>query len=340
MNQTIRFKHDWIPDKLGSHLVIITDDHLASLYGQPLKKKLQEGRRIDLISFPPGEKSKTRETKAWIEDELFALGLGRDGFLIALGGGVVTDLTGFVASTYCRGIPYLSIPTTLLGMVDAAIGGKTGVNLPGGKNMIGTFYPPTEVIIDTKFLESLGEKELREGMAEVIKYGAIWDEPLFQNLFSFQGWNLSWLSPFIERSVQIKEEIVKRDPKEEGLRRILNFGHTIGHAIETLETYSVSHGDAIAMGMIGEAYLTGHEAPLIEIIEKLGFPLRLSPHVTAEALFEVMKKDKKGENKTARFVQLEKLGKTHSFNGAYCTKIEDKTLFNALNWMIQWINSK
>ena len=321
--------------KAATHLVIITDDCVASLYGEKLKRYLQEGKRVDLVTFPPGERSKTRETKARIEDELFSLGLGRDGALIALGGGVVTDLTGFIAATYCRGIPYLSIPTTLLGMVDASIGGKTGVNLPGGKNMIGAFYPPVEVIIDTGFLKSLGEDELRSGMAEVIKYGAIWDAALFNELHNFQGWH-----PLIKKSISIKEEIVKRDPLEKGLRHILNFGHTIGHAIETLENYSLSHGEAVAIGMIGEAYLTRQEAPLIKIIEKLGFPLKISPNVTAKALFEVMKKDKKAQNKVARFVQLEEIGKALSFNGHYCNKVADEHLLHTLNWMIHWINSR
>jgi 3-dehydroquinate synthase len=329
-----------LAEEISSHVVIIADEHVARLYGHDLKRHLHQKQKVDLITFPSGEQSKTRETKAQIEDQLFELGLGRDGALIALGGGVTTDLTGFIAATYCRGIPYLSIPTTLLGMVDASIGGKTGVNLPGGKNMIGAFYSPLKVIIDMNFLESLGKNEWRGGMAEVIKYGAILDEALFHELLNFQDWNLNYLGPIIEKSARIKTLVVEKDPTEKGLRRILNFGHTIGHAIETLENYNISHGDAVSIGMIGEAHLTGHEAPLIEIMEKLEFPLKLSPNVTAKALFEVMKKDKKAENKVARFVQLENLGKVASFDGKYCTEIDDEPLLHTLNWMIKWINSR
>lgn len=332
MHEIIRFEPGWMKSrkvKICDSLVIIADQTVAKLYGHSLKEEL----KAHLVVFPGGEKSKTREMKAWIEDELFSLGLGRDGALLALGGGVTTDLVGFVAATYCRGIPYFSVPTTLLAMVDAAIGGKTGVNLPGGKNMIGAFYPPQEVIIDTDFLESLGENEWRGGMAEIIKYGAIWDRELFQGLSS-------WEIGLIEKSVRIKETIVKQDPKETGLRAILNFGHTIGHAIETLEEYTLSHGEAVAIGMIGEAHLTGHEKALIDIIEKWKFPLKLGEKVTPEALFHVMKKDKKAHNKMARFVQLEKIGKVLSFNGNYCTEIEDKRLMKTLNWLVQWIHSR
>ena len=335
MHEVIRFERGWIKSdkvkdllKKGSHLVIITDDKVASLYGENLKTIL----KADLITFPSGEKSKTRETKAKIEDELFALGVGRDGILIALGGGVVTDLVGFIAATYCRGIPYISIPTTLLGMVDASVGGKTGVNLPGGKNMIGAFYPPLEVIMDIDVLNSLQETELRNGMAEIIKYGAIWDKALFHELSEVKD-----LLPLIKKSVEIKEDIVKKDPKETGLRSILNFGHTIGHAIETLEDYSLSHGEAVAIGMIGEAHLTGHEAPLITLIEKFQFPLKLSSKVTAEALFTTMKKDKKALNKTAHFVLLEEIGKVLSPKPL---PIENDHLLKTLNWLIQWIHSR
>ncbi|MCH9613719.1 MAG: 3-dehydroquinate synthase [Chlamydiia bacterium] len=312
-------------------IAIITDSNVAAIYGERLKKHLG----CEIVVFSAGEASKTRETKAQIEDELFELGFGRDSLIIGIGGGVVTDLAGFVAATYCRGVPLISVPTTLLGMCDAAIGGKTGVNLGDAKNFIGTFSEPTELIIDITLLESLKEKHMREGMAEVIKHAAILDSALFDRLKAFQGYKTDFLQTIVERSHEIKNEVVSKDQKEGGYRRILNFGHTVAHAIEALELYEISHGEAVAIGCIVEAKLSDLEAPLIEMFKLYEFPLKFSTRISADKLLDAMMMDKKSVKRTPRFVQLKAIGEVESFNGEYCTEISDTKLRETLDWMIK-----
>lgn len=219
-------------ERFSGPIAIITDTKIEKLFG----KKLFKGQ-ASFFSFPAGEKSKTRKTKEKIEDGLIQKGFGSDTVIVGLGGGVVTDLAGFVAATYCRGVKLVLIPTTLLGMVDAAIGGKNGVNTPKAKNRIGTFYFPELIMIDTDFLKTLPEKEMLMGGAEILKYGLIDDPSLFQDLPKL----FSSIDKTIEKSIAAKKKVVGEDPEEKkGLRRILNFGHTIGHALETIENYKIS----------------------------------------------------------------------------------------------------
>lgn len=315
----------------GRRIAIITDENVGAIYGERLKKHLNS----EIVIFPGGEANKTRETKAQIEDELFALGLGRDSLIVGLGGGIVTDLAGFVAATYCRGVPFISVPTTLLGMCDAAIGGKTGVNLGEAKNFIGVFKEPEEIVVDISLLESLQEKHMREGMAEVIKHAAILDCALFDRLKAFQGYKTDFLKAIVERSEALKMEVVSKDQKEGGYRRILNFGHTVAHAIEALECYEISHGEAVAIGCITEAKLTNLEAPLIDLFKLYEFPLKFSKKITTEQLLKVMKMDKKSLKSTPRFVQLKAIGEVKSFNGEYCSEVPENKLKETLDWMIQ-----
>jgi len=239
---------------------IITDANVGPLYASPLANSLGAGRTT-ILTIAAGESFKTRETWARLTDQLLAAGFGRDSLIVALGGGVVGDVAGFVAATYQRGVPVVQIPTTLLAMVDASVGGKTAVDTPAGKNLVGAFHPPAIVVIDPATLDSLPHRELRAGLAEVIKHGVIADEAYLGRAVQAAA-NLGALDTrgdtmldLVSRSIEIKADVVRRDEREGGVRKILNFGHTIGHAIELLSDYSMLHGDAIAIGMAYESRL-------------------------------------------------------------------------------------
>ncbi|MCB1114940.1 MAG: 3-dehydroquinate synthase [Chlamydiia bacterium] len=349
----------WTSDLLGSEpflkvlkgnkgpLVLISDDQVAPLYAPPLLDLLKShDLQCALITFLAGESSKTRKTKETIEDALLAKKCGRDTLLIALGGGVVTDIVGFVAATYLRGISYLSVPTTLLGMVDASIGGKTGVNVSHAKNVIGAFYQPLAIFIDLSTLETLPDKELLAGSAEVLKYGLISDRALYDLLEEeVEEWTAreaAFLKKVVQKSIQIKQMVVQKDSLESGLRRILNFGHTIAHAIEALEEYALPHGEAVAIGMVIEALISYRLNHLKEedfeaiyvLIKKMGFSLTLSHKVTTEKMKKALSLDKKSEKTVPRFVILDGIGKTLSFKGQYCTAIDETLLEEALGFMV------
>ncbi|MBN1914582.1 MAG: 3-dehydroquinate synthase [Parachlamydiales bacterium] len=317
-------------------VVIITDDHVEKLYGVSLKKDLEKcGFNVYCFTFPVGESSKTRKWKEHIENQMLQAALGRDICIISLGGGVVGDLAGFVASTYCRGVPFVSIPTTLLAQVDACIGGKVGVNTPWSKNSIGVFYHPCMMIIDPDFLLSLSPLEILNGIAEIVKYALVFSKDLLKKLEEHVS-----LYELIEPSYRIKKEIVEKDPFEKGIRRILNFGHTIGHAIETLSNYQISHGQAIAIGMLLEAhcscqmnYLREEELFAIKaLLEDYGFSLSLPQKLSKEEFFRIMKLDKKASSSMPRFVVLEDLGKVSPFDGSYCAPMDFPMLKEALQW--------
>lgn len=320
----VRFGTDYVLKGLLPKLVetrnvaVITDSEVA---------RQLVGAKV--FSFPAGEGSKTRETKAMLEDQLFAAGYGRDSCFVGVGGGVVTDLVGFLASTYCRGVPLILIPTTLMGMVDATIGGKTGVDTPYGKNLIGTFYPAEEVWIDVAFLETLPKKQILNGMAEIIKYGAVASKSLFEKMQSMSMLDL------IFESVMVKKKIVEEDPLEsKGRRRILNFGHTIGHALEKLEHYQIEHGQAVAIGMLVEGYMSpGGFHQLLKKIEEVRIPMKLQRKYTLQEILEAAALDKKAVNKMPRFVLLEEIGKAGAFGGEYCTTVDLKVLEKAIEWM-------
>lgn len=296
------------------------DETVAPLFQDLLVKT---GLDISIFTFPAGESSKTRETKQRLEDQMLAKGFGRGCALIAMGGGVTLDLGGFIAATYCRGVPLIHIPTTLLAMVDACIGGKTGVNTPQGKNLIGAFYPAAKVLIDVDTLDSLPEAQMRSGMAEVIKYGLTLDPTLLEE---------SDLERRIFRSCALKKRIIEEDYQESGLRRVLNFGHTVGHAIELLTEYKILHGDAVALGMAIECAMSvemGYlsEKSFLQIMQLL--PLQ-ELHMEAEKLMEAMRHDKKSSLKSPRFVVLKEIGEVEPFSGSYCTEVNPEILERAL----------
>lgn len=333
--------------KHQGRFVLLTDEKIGSLYSEPLLHLMNDHElQCSLITFPSGEKSKTRKTKEMIEDQLLAKKFGRDTLLIVMGGGVVTDLGGFVAATYLRGIPYLSIPTSLLGMVDASLGGKTGVNVKEAKNVIGTFYPPEALFIDYGMLSTLSDQQILYGSAEVLKVALISDHHFYEFLEEHAGqWkqrDQDFLKKVISQSIKIKKKVVEKDSKESGERRVLNFGHTIAHGIETLEEYQVPHGEAVALGMIIEALISQKLGRLKEkdfeaiyaLIKEMGFSLKLSSKVTTVAMQEAMTRDKKASGQKTRFVILDGIGKTLSYKGAYCTPIDDALLDEALGWMI------
>lgn len=296
-------------------IIVITDDNVGPLYAEPLAEKYN----AKVLTMPAGEQHKTREKKQQLEDQMLEQEFGRDTLVIALGGGVVTDMTGFIASTYCRGVDVVYMPTSLLAMVDASIGGKTGVNTPHGKNLIGTFSQPKAVFIDPNFLQSLPEKEFKNGMVELIKHALIASTDLFKLLLKhskkIQALDNGMLIDVIFRSCQIKAHIVEQDEKEQsGVRQILNAGHTIGHALESYFQYTVGHGQAVAAGLIAESEMAcqqGIQKPETLALIKNMFDLYQIdsvPTVPQEKLKPFLKLDKKSEAGVPKYIFIKDIG--------------------------------
>jgi len=309
---------------LGKKLLVISNPEIFSLWGKPVVDSLTAtGFEVFTLLMPPGETAKTLESLQQIYDAALENYLERSSTMLALGGGVIGDLTGFAAATWLRGINFIQVPTSLLAMIDASIGGKTGVNHPKGKNLIGAFYQPRLVFIDPQVLATLPEREFRAGMAEVIKYGIIWDADLFTKLE--QSADLSKLSSItsellqtiITRSCQAKVDVVTKDEKESNLRAILNYGHTIGHAVESLTNYSsYNHGEAVAIGMGIAGKIALHqglwsEAEAIrqdQLIQKAGLPSQIPDNLDTEAIIETLKSDKKVKSGKVRFILPTQIG--------------------------------
>jgi 3-dehydroquinate synthase len=331
---------------IASRFAIITDENVKELYGNALMDSFKaSGLNVELFSFPGGELYKTRDTKENLEDQLFEQGFGRDCCVIALGGGIVIDLAGFIAATYCRGVPLVMMPTSLLAMVDACIGGKTGVNAPYGKNLIGAIYQPKKVVIDTSVLHTLPQKEFSNGIVEMIKHGLIADAVLFNYLedhfTELLELNLPRLEKAIFESCRIKKQIIEQDEKEKGLRRLLNYGHTVGHALEKLTHYHLSHGEAVAIGLLVESYISyelgflDHDgvARIKKILVHYLLPLEFSYRFSSEAILEAMRLDKKSLDGTPRFALIQAIGEPLSFEGCYCTPVDAPIIKKAIQWM-------
>ncbi|MBA3015627.1 MAG: 3-dehydroquinate synthase [Proteobacteria bacterium] len=291
---------------IAKRFVVIADDTVAGLYGERLLHSLQASGFVpDIIAFPAGEASKTMATVAHLASRLAQLGVDRKDGLIALGGGVTGDITGFLAASYLRGIPFVQIPTTLLAQVDSSVGGKTGVDIPEGKNLIGAFHQPRAVYIDSQVLQTLPAAELLNGIAEVIKYGVIYDYNFFvfleNQLDSILKYNLPILEEVIETCCTIKAEVVSKDEREADLRRILNFGHTIGHAVEADSGYQLSHGSAVAIGMVAASSLAvakgmlpvNDAARLTALIKNFGLPTTIPTTSDRQKLKSYLLTDKK-----------------------------------------------
>ena len=305
----------------GRKAFVITHPSLYDLYGSVLTTSLAEAGFTVMPCFvPEGERSKTLLTASRLFTRLAQHGADRHSLLCALGGGVIGDVSGFVAATYMRGVPFVQIPTSLLAMVDSSIGGKTGVNHKLGKNLVGAFYPPRAVFTDVLLLQSLPEREYRCGLSEVVKAGAIADAELFAfletHVEAVHQRDEQTLLTLIERAVAVKVNVVQQDPTERGLRAILNFGHTIGHALEAVTAYErYSHGEAVAIGMALVACLSERlgycraevRRRLHALLQALGLPLAYS-EVSTQHLLAAMAHDKKALNGVVRFVLLKDIG--------------------------------
>ena len=307
----------------GRNIFLITDETVAKLYGRRMLSAFHAaGANAALLDIPPGEQSKSAAKVYALHSQLLGQRIKRDSVIIALGGGVVGDLAGFVAATILRGVTCIQIPTTLLAQVDSSVGGKVGIDHPLGKNLIGAFHQPAAVYIDPTVLRTLPVAEFRNGLAEMVKIAAALDTKLFADLerigSRLRRTSTTILTRLIARSVGLKASVVRRDEFESGLRKTLNLGHTIGHAIEAASAYRIKHGAAVAMGMAAEARIASElgilaEADysrLIGLLSTLGLPVRVPRLPQPEKLLPALDADKKGGSRGARFVLLKKIGQS------------------------------
>lgn len=326
-------------------MVIIADQNVSDLYGKSLLTYFKKNRiKTHLLSFKGGEKSKTRKTKEQLENAMLKFGCNRDTCIVAVGGGITTDIAGFIASTYCRGIPVIYVPTSLLAMVDASIGGKTGVDTPYGKNLIGTFYQPKAVFIDINTLKTLPDKEFKNGLVELIKHAVIRDKELFyfllENVAKIKNLSEPNLVKVILTSCKIKKAIVEYDEKDFGVRQLLNFGHTIGHALERVSNYRLSHGKAVAFGIIAESYMTLKLGILSQdVFEKIKDMFKkynisvgmLGKSYDKKAIKKALLMDKKNINQTPRFILIKDIGSVYVGATGYTSVVPDKIISQGID---------
>jgi 3-dehydroquinate synthase len=323
----------------GHRVVMVGDATVVELYGTG--QLGSAGWSGETLTFAAGERSKSRETWARLTDALLERGFARDSGLIALGGGVTGDLVGFVAATYMRGVPYLQVPTTLLAMLDASVGGKTGVDTPLGKNLIGAFHAPAAVVADPRALTPLPEREYRAGLAEAVKHGLIADPDYFEwmevQAVALTRRDLPALTRLIRRSVEIKAEVVGGDEREAGRRAILNAGHTVAHALEQVSNYELPHGEAVALGLVVECELaeqlgiaqSGLRRRVAQLLARLGLPERLPHRLEPSALLGSMSGDKKNRGGQIHFALAAELGRIHHPDG-WTTAVPDAAIRDAM----------
>jgi 3-dehydroquinate synthase len=349
---------------LGSYPVYVAPDSLSGLgemVGRHLASRrvvliadeqvyhLLESHRVgslnwtgDVLTFPAGEQSKTRESWARLTDAMVQRRYGRDSGIVALGGGVTGDLAGFVAATYMRGVPHLQVPTTLLAMVDASVGGKTAVNTPAGKNLVGAFFPPVAVVADPVVLRTLPDSAFRGGLAEAVKHGLIADREYFEwmetQVDRLLARDVSILTHLVRRSVEIKAEVVSADEREAGRRAILNAGHTVAHGLEQLSGYSLPHGDAVALGLIAECALAeqlgiaaqGLCRRVTTLLGRLGLPTRSPEPLNGPGLIGAMLGDKKNRDGVIHVALVAQLGRMHHAAG-WTTPVSSTTINQAID---------
>jgi len=308
------------------HAVVITDGNVIKPHAEAAVAALSQpgdgtSRQVELLTVEAGEASKQIDNAVRLWEQLLEHKADRKTVIVAVGGGVIGDLAGFVAATFARGIPFIQVPTTLLAQVDSSVGGKVGINLPGAKNMVGAFWQPRGVLIDTAVLATLPDREYRAGLAEVVKYGVILDAEFFEylenNVAGLNARDDAVLQHAIYRSCQLKAEVVSQDEREEtGLRAVLNYGHTFCHAIETLTGYGeYLHGEAVAIGMICASRLAERQGRIsaelterqLKLLQALHLPTEL-PQLDPQAMLDVMARDKKAEQGQLRFVLPSRLG--------------------------------
>ena len=303
----------------GETCVVISDSNVARLFADRVKKSLTSaGIRPTMITIPAGEKSKTLEQAGAICDQMIAAGLSRQSFVVALGGGMIGDISGFVAAIYHRGIPHIQTPTTLLAMVDSSIGGKTGVDTRAGKNLIGAFHQPSLVIDDIDVLKTLPPREFNQGFAEIIKHAVIADANMFRRLQSWEAGLAPALQRLIKRNIEIKSSIVAKDERDRtGKRALLNFGHTVGHAIERAGNYrKFLHGEAVSLGIVAACAISMKKADLppdqraviVDLLGQFGLPTRLPSNFPRKKILDAIKFDKKFKGGKIRFVVTPRIG--------------------------------
>ncbi len=308
--------------QVGKRYIIIADDRVAGLFGQQVIDSMeQSGLSVELLTFPHGEANKNLQTITELTSSLARLGVDRQDVLVALGGGVTGDITGFVAAIYMRGIAFIQIPTTLLAQVDSSVGGKTGVDIPEGKNLVGCFYQPKCVLIDPTVLQQLPSGELLNGLAEVIKYGVIYDSDFFNFLVTNQKaileQDIAIIEAVIAHCCTIKAEVVAADEREADLRRILNYGHTLGHAVEAASDFTIAHGSAVAIGMVAvnkiavaKALLGAERAEKVhDLLVAYGLPVTVPAELDRSQMKGFLLTDKKTVGGKPFFVLPTQIGK-------------------------------
>ena len=331
------------------HYAVVSDPNVAPLYVERVRASLADaapGATMSLLLVPPGEEHKTRELWAHLTDELLASGAGRDTTVVALGGGVVGDLAGFVAATYMRGIPVVQLPTTLLAMVDASVGGKTGVDTPAGKNLVGAFHPPSAVIADPETLATLPAPELRSGSAEMIKHGVVADARYFDDVLTVlprlaadDTGIPAELTALIARSVEIKAAVVATDEREHGRRKILNFGHTLGHAIETASGYRLLHGEAVAIGMALESEIAERIGVAVEgtatrvraALTAAGLPVVVPLGIDPRQLLAATRSDKKARGGRVEYALPASIGTMAGADSGWGLAVPDDVVLDVLD---------
>ena len=348
-----------LPEIVRAHLgdrrtALIADDTVARLYREFLDGSNTAWRTTErtcsdpaaegwgALSFRAGEASKTRDTWARLTDDLLTLGFGRDAAIVALGGGVTGDLAGFVAATYLRGIPFVQVPTTLLAMVDASVGGKVGVDTGAGKNLVGAFHPPMAVVADPLTLSTLDDRTWRSGLAEAVKHGLIADDGhlawIEASADALLARDLDRVTLLVRRSVEIKTVIVEADEQEAGMRAILNAGHTVAHALEQATGYTIPHGEAVAIGLAVEAAIgeaigatePGTRARIESVLARLGLPAALPAGLDPESLFSAFARDKKSRGQMPGFAFIEAPGRPAATSSDWITPVHPELLHRIL----------
>lgn len=329
-----------LPDVLrgscpAASYAVVADHHVAELHGERLMGILRgAGLSAMLVTFPSGEWNKSREQWSEITDRLLKAHLGRDGAVVAFGGGVAGDLAGFVAATYLRGVPYAQVPTSLLAMIDSSVGGKTGVDTPAGKNLVGAFHQPRAVVADVDLLATLARAHVAAGLAEAVKHGVIRDAAhlaAVEDARPLLAKDLDRLEAIVVRSVAIKAEVVAADEREAGFRAVLNFGHTVAHALEARSGYELLHGEAVAIGMAVESAIAetlhiadaGTHARIVGALERCGLPVRIPADLASDDLLDAMHDDKKNRAGRVRLALPARCGAAAQERGGHWTHAVD-----------------
>lgn len=332
-----------IPAHARAHrFAVIADETVGELYAADIREGLEaQGREAALFTFPPGESHKNREQWARLTGAMLQSGFGRDSAVVAVGGGVTGDLAGFVAATFMRGIPLVQVPTSLVAMIDSSVGGKSGVDVPEGKNLVGAFHPPHLVVVDPEVAVSLPREERAQGLAEAVKHGAIVDPVYLADLEGdipcVLNGEVGATARVVVRSIEIKAEVVSKDERESGLRKILNFGHTLGHAIEAAVDFGLPHGSCVALGMVLEARVgealgitkEGTSARLAKMADLLDLPTSLPGGLRPDRVMDFTRADKKGRRGRPKYVLLSQPGKVAS-NEDWAQDVPDEVIRKVL----------